>query len=345
MKPNRIRLKDIAIKLRVSTSTVSKALRNKTEISESLRLQITQLAKDLRYQPNFMATHLRTKRNFSIGVVVPKIVHQYLSSIISGILEEASKSNYQVIICDTGHSFEKEVEIIEHLCTGFVDGLLICVSNQTEDFTHIERLKQDYIPFVLFDKDISGIKAPKVVVDDYTGALCAVEHLINQGYKNIAHIQDNLINHSSQKRMKGYYSALKKYGHTKNEKMVIQLDEISIENSRLATRELLTKNPLIDAVFGITDEIAVGAIQAALELGKKIPEKFGVVGFSNGQIATVVSPKLTSVAQPGIEMGKTATKLLIQQIEGKKEFTDEFPIKILKTKLIVRESSERNHLQ
>ena len=342
MKPNRIRLKDIAIKLGVSTSTISKALRNKTEISEKLRLQITQLAKELRYQPNFMATHLRTKRNYSIGVVVPKIIHQYLSSIICGILEEAGKANYQVIICDTGHSFTKEIEIIDHLCTGFVDGLLICVSNQTENFSHIERLKQDSIPFVLFDKDISGVKAPKVIVDDYMGALCAVEHLINEGYKNIAHIQDNLVNHSSQKRMKGYYSALKKYGHTKNEKMVIQLDEISIENSRLATMKLLKTNPLIDAIFGITDEIAVGAIQAALELGKKIPEKFGVVGFSNGQIATVISPTLTSVAQPGIEMGKTATKLLIQQIEGKKEYIDDYPTKILKTKLIIRESSVKS---
>jgi DNA-binding LacI/PurR family transcriptional regulator len=344
MKPNRIRLKDIAQKLGISTATVSRALRNRIEISEDLRIKVKQVAKELRYQPNFMATHLRTQRNYSIGVVVPRIIHQYLSSIISGILEEASKTNYQVMICDTGHSYEKEVEIVENLSTGFVDGILICVSNQTKDFTHIEQLKENCIPFVLFDKDISRIKAPKVIVDDYTGALSAVEHLISQGYKHIAHLQDNLINHSSQKRMKGYFSALKKHGIEKDKNLVLQLNEISIEHSRAVTREFLINNPSVDAIFCITDEIAIGAIKAAQDLGKKIPEEFGVVGFSNWQIATVISPTLTSVAQPGVEMGKTATRLLIQQIENKKEYHEDFPTKILKTNLIIRESSTRTFI-
>lgn len=337
----RIRLKDIALKLGISTATVSRALRDRVEISEELRLKIKQVAKEMRYQPNFMATHLRTQKNFSIGVVVPRIVHQYLSSIISGILEEATKCHYQVMICDTGHSYEREIRAIEHLSTGIVDGLLICVSNNTKDFSHIEQLKKDSLPFVLFDKDIAGLKAPKVVVDDYTGAFTAVEHLIKRGYTCIAHIQDNLTNHSSQKRMKGYFSALKKYGIEKDLQLVIQVDEISIENSQRVTEELLRANPAIDAIFAITDEIAIGAMQAAHKLGRKIPEEFGVVGFSDWQISRVTSPPLTTVAQPGVEMGYTATRLLIQQIEGRKEFDENMPPKILKTKLLVRGSSSR----
>lgn len=295
----------------------------------------------MRYQPNFMATHLRTQKKFSIGVVVPRIDHQYLSSSISGILEEATKCHYQVMICDSEHSYEREKRAIEHLSTGIVDGFLICVSNNTKDFSHIEQLKKDSLPFVLFDKDISGLKAPKVVVDDYTGAFTAVEHLIKRGYTCIAHIQDNLTNHSSQKRMKGYFSALKKYGIEKDRQLVIQVDEISIENSQRVTEELLRANPAIDAIFAITDEIAIGAMQAAHKLGRKIPEEFGVVGFSHWQISRVTSPPLTTVAQPGVEMGYTATRLLIQQIEGRKEFNENIPQKILKTKLLVRGSSSK----
>jgi DNA-binding LacI/PurR family transcriptional regulator len=299
------------------------------------------LAKEMYYQPNFMASHLRTQKNFSIGVIIPRIIHQYMASIISGILEEANEHHYQVMISVSEHLYEKEVKAIEMFSSGIVDGLLICVSNQTKYISHLEQLSQNNIPFVLFDKDISRIDAPKVVVDDYTGALGAVEHLIEQGYKHIAHLQDNLINHSSQKRLKGYYSALKKHNLQKNPDLVIELASISIEESRKAVEELLRTYPFVDAIFGITDEIAIGAIQAALKLGRKIPEDFGVVGFSNWQISSVVSPSLTTVYQPGTEMGRTATKLLIQRIENPEKFADNFPTKILKTKLLVRESSYR----
>ncbi len=341
MKKTRIRLKDIAQKMSISTATVSRALRNRIEISEELRLKVKQVAKEMRYQPNFMATHLRTQKNYSIGVVIPRIIHQYLSSIISGILEEANRHHYQVMICETGHVFDRELKIIDQLSTGIVDGLLICVSNQTTDFTHLEQLKKDSLPFVLFDKDIAGLKAPKVVVDDYTGAFTAVEHLIEQGYRCIAHIQDNLVNHSSQKRMKGYFSALKKHGIAKNKQLVVELDEISIENSQYITQIFLQANPQVDAIFAITDEIAIGAMRAAQQLGKRVPEDFGVVGFSDWQISRVTSPPLTTVAQPGAEMGRVATRLLMQQIESQKEFDKDTPPKILKTKLIIRQSSSR----
>jgi LacI family transcriptional regulator len=341
MKKQRIRLKDIAEKLNVSVATVSRALRNRIEISEELRIKVKSLAKEMYYQPNFMALHLRTQKNFSIGVVIPKIIHQYMASIISGILEEANDHHYQVMISVSEHLYEKEVKAVEMFSSGIVDGLLICVSNQTKYIAHLEQMSANNIPFVLFDKDISHINAPKVVVDDYTGALGAVEHLIEQGYKHIAHLQDNLVNHSSQKRLKGYYSALKKHNLPKNTDLVIELPAISIEESQKAVEELLRTYPFVDAIFGITDEIAIGAMQAALKLGRKIPEEFGVVGFSNWQISSVVSPSLTTVYQPGTEMGRIATKLLIQRIENPEKFSDTFPTKILKTKLIVRESSFR----
>jgi LacI family transcriptional regulator len=341
MKTNRTRLKDIAEKLGVSAATVSRALRDRLEISDSLKEKIKKTAKEMHYIPNFLASNLRTQRNFSIGVIIPKIVHQYMSLIISGILEEAYEQNYQVIISVTEQSYEKEVKAVEQFASGIVDGVLICVGNNTKDFGHIELLKNDSLPFVFFDKDVSKIEAPKVVVDDYTGAFAAVEHLIEQGYRRIAHIQDNLVGHTSQKRMKGYYSALKKYNIEKDINLVAQVGHISIENSRIVMEDLLRTYPDIDAVFGITDEIAIGAMQAAQKMGRKIPSEFGVVGFSNWQIGSVVSPTLSTVVQPSVEMGRYATKLLIQRIEEPRQYRHIFPTKILKTSLLVRESSSR----
>ena len=219
--------------------------------------------------------------------------------------------------------------------------LLICATNETIYTEHFDILRENNIPFVMFDKDIQKLQAPKVVVDDFSGALRAVEHLIEQGYQHIAHLQDNMVSHGSQKRLKGYYSALKRHKLTKNSEYVVQLSSISIDESRRVTEDLLKTHPEIDAIFAITDEIAVGALQAAQQAGKKIPEEFGVIGFSNWQISRVVQPSLSTIAQPGTEVGRTAFRLLMHHIENPRYFQDNFPVKILKTKLLVRESTDR----
>jgi LacI family transcriptional regulator len=337
----RVKQSDIAEKLGVSVATVSRALKNRMEISDEMKERVKQAARELSYQPNFMAANLRSQKNFSIGVIIPRIVHEYMASIIKGISQEASTYNYQIMVNVTDHSYAKEVKAVELFASGIVDGVLVCASNETTDVSHFENLRNNNIPFVMFDKDIQKMEAPKVVVDDFSGAYRAVEHLIQQGYKNIAHLQDNMISHGSQKRMKGYYSALKKYGISKNQDYLVSLQTISIGESKRLTEELLRTYPEIDAIFAITDEIAIGAMQAAQKLGKRIPEDVGIVGFSNWQISQVVSPTLSTVAQPGIEVGRTALKLLMQNIENPRYFQDNFPIKILKTKLLVRESSFR----
>lgn len=339
MKNHRPRLKDIAQQLGVSTATISRALRNRPDISDSLKEKVRNLAHDLHYQPNAFARQFQQQRNFCLGVVIPRIVHQYLSTIISGIIEEASSHHYQVMVCESGHSYEKEVKLVDSLASGTVDGLLICVSNYTRDYAHLERLKQNGIPFVLFDKDVTRFDAPKVIVDDYKGAMRAVEHLIEQGYRHIAHLQDNHINHSSQKRMKGYFSALRKHGLPIRSEYVRYLPTISVESGRQAMEDLLRAYPNLDATFAITDELAIGAMQAAQQLNRRIPQDFGVIGFSDWQISSLVQPRLSTVAQPGLEVGHLATRMLISQIEH----PERNPIanKILRTQLLVRESSTR----
>ena len=341
MKNSPPRLKDIALRLGVSTATVSRALRDRPDISASLRDKVHTLARELHYQPNVFARQFKAQRHYCLGVVMPHVVHQYMSQMLSGILKEAAAHDYQVLVCETNHDYAREVHLVDQLAAGTVDGLLLCVGNNTRDYAHLTRLRHNGMPFVLFDKDISRPDAPRVVVDDFTGAFNAVEHLVEQGYRHIAHLQDNLVSHASQKRLKGYYSALKKHGLPKDPALVVQVDEVSIANGRWVIERLLKTHTRVDAVFAITDELAIGALQAAERLGLRVPLELGVVGFSNWQIGEVVRPTLTTVAQPGAELGLTATRLLLQCVEQPGRFGDDFPTKILKTKLIIRDSSRR----
>jgi LacI family transcriptional regulator len=343
MSNKRIRLKDLALQLNVSIPTVSRALKDRPDISPELKEKIKALANNLHYQPNAMASQFKNQQNRCIGVIIPRVAHFFFSTIISGILQEADAHDYRVVICQTLHDYSKEVKYVRQLSNGTTDGLLICIGNHTTDIEHLTQLADDNLPFVLFDKDVSKLKVPKVVVDDYTGAYLAVEHLIKQGYRNIAHIQDNGVAHTSQKRLKGYLSALKKYKLPQDTDLVLQTQEVSTERGREAMLGLLRSDKTVDAVFGITDEIAIGAMNAAMSHGLRVPEDFGVVGFSDWQIASVVTPPLSTVAQPGFEMGQIAAKMLISMIENDKTTADNAQVRILKTRLMVRDSSYRGN--
>lgn len=341
MSNKRIRLKDLAEKLNVSIPTVSRALKNRPDISPELKEKVKTLANSLHYQPNALAAQFKNQQNRCIGVIIPRVAHFFFSTIISGILQEADAQDYRVVVCQTLHDYPQEVKYVQKLSNGTTDGLLICIGNHTTNVEHLTQLMNDNLPFVLFDKDVLKLKVPKVVVDDYTGAYLAVEHLIKQGYRHIAHIQDNGVAHTSQKRLKGYLSALKKYKLPHNDNLVVQTKEASTERGKEAMSNLLRSGTTVDAVFGITDEIAIGAMNAAMSHGLHVPEDFGVVGFSDWQIASVVTPPLSTVAQPGFEMGQIAAKMLISMIEKDKTTMENAPVRILKTRLIVRDSSFR----
>jgi LacI family transcriptional regulator len=341
MSNKRIRLKDLANQLGVSIPTVSRALKDRPDISPELKARVKELAQSLHYQPNAMAFQFKMQQNRCIGVIIPRTAHFFFSTIISGILTEADAQDYRVVVCQTLHDYQKELKYVRQLSNGTTDGLLICIGNHTTDFGHLTQLADDNLPFVLFDKDVSKLKVPKVVVDDFTGAYSAVEHLILQGYRNIAHIQDNGVAHTSQKRLKGYLSALKKHNLSQNDDLIVQTVEASTERGFEAMSGLLRAGVTVDAAFCITDELAIGAMNAAQSLGLRVPDDFGVVGFSDWQIASVVSPPLSTVAQPGFEMGQIAAKMLISMIEKDKITTENAPVRILKTRLVVRNSSFR----
>ncbi|HRJ28519.1 MAG TPA: LacI family DNA-binding transcriptional regulator [Cyclobacteriaceae bacterium] len=341
MKYNQVTIKDIARELGISPSTVSRALKDHPDISPDTKKAVNELAEKLNYQPNIVALSLRQSKTNTIGVIIPEIVHFFFSTIISGIEDVAYSAGYNVIITQSNESEAREILDMKALFNSRVDGMLMSVSRETTNFDHIEGMLAKGVPIVFFDRVYNTDQASKIIVDDFTGAKDATLHLIEQGCKRIAHIEGPPNLEISKQRLEGYKEALKENNIPFNKELIAICPSGTIEEGKKATEKLLAlKNPP-DAIFATNDPAAMGAMQAIKEKGLKMPKDIALVGFSNWFFSALMDPPLSSVDQPGFEMGQEAAKLLIRQIEKQdKDDLDILPeTKILKTRLIIRESS------
>lgn len=313
----KVTLKKIAKELGVSTSTVSKALSDSHEISQDTRDKVKAFAKLYNYKPNNLALKLRNQRSMVIGVIIPEIVHHFFSTVISGIENGANKKGYNVMVCFSNESYQKEVLNIEMLAGGSVDGFLVSIAKETLellDFRHFEELKEE-VPLVLFDRVHPEISCDKVVVDDIGGGYKATKHLIKTGCKKVAIITTP--NHISVglERKKGYFKALEKYNLQINNDYIIHVNEKYDIISQI--RKLLDLNDLPDGIFAVNEIYAATAMKIAQEKGLQIPDDLSIIGFTDGYISQFSNPSLTTLAQHGFEMGEKAIELLINRIESK----------------------------
>lgn len=342
MKIGQATIKDIARELNVSSSTVSRALKDYPGISDETKRKVKELAEKLNYRPNAIALSLRKSRSFTIGVIIPEVVHFFFSTVISGIEEVAYSRGYNVILTQTNEKLAREKSSIETMLSNQIDGFLVSYSKETEDFEHFSKLLDQGFPIVFFDRVPEIPNAINVMVDDYKGAYDAVTHLIHQGYERIAHLAGPRNLMISQERERGYRDALTNHGIEINPSLIIECPIGTDEESHRITKDLfenLDQKP--DAFFANNDMAAVGAMLACKSLGLKIPEDVGIVGFSNWQFCSMIDPSLSSVAQPGFNMGAKATEILLDIIEKKIE-TKEIALPItLDTELLVRKSSVR----
>jgi LacI family transcriptional regulator len=328
-------LKDIAKRLGLSTSTISRALNNHSDINPETKALVQKTAKELNYQPNIFARGFRSHRTRIIGVVVPKISHYYTSTIIEGILETAESNGYRVIISESKNSFEKQIEMLNTMIQFGVEGILLCLTRRTKNVKDILSVL-DRIPLVLFDKVSSKIPCTQVIIDDKQAAYNAVEHLINLGRKRIAIFKETENSFNSEKRYEGYLKALKDHNFPIDEKLILSTEDISVKQGKRLTNIVLSLKERPDAIFAITDNCAIGIIKKLKQYNVKVPEDIAVVGFSNSFNSTIIEPNLTTIDQPGNKMGETAVKYLIEEIEN-----DSLSYKTieLRTSLIVREST------
>jgi len=339
MKSPGITIKDIAKVLGISPSTVSRALKDHPDISQSTKDQVNKLAVEMNYRPNPIALSLRSKKSNVIGVVIPQIVHYFFSSVISGIEKVANEYGYSVIISQSSESYVKEVEVCQTFLHSIIDGLLISVSKETDHYDHIKLLDEEGIPIVFFDRIIEGFDSDYVVIDDYNGAYQATEHLIVEGRRRIIHFSGPPNRLISKKRLAGYLDAHRNNGVVIDESLIIQCDEFhkAIES----TQQLIDKRVNFDAIFTVNDFTAAGVIKILRENNISIPKDVSVVGFGNDHIAEMLEPTLTTVSQPGFAMGEKAMKMLMDRINL--AAPPEYKKEVLKTQLIVRNSSKKRN--
>lgn len=331
---------DIARELNISASTVSRALNNNPIISEPTRKLIEKTAKAMGYRPNILAANFRTKRTNTIGVMLPLINRHFFSSVISGIEEVAYDQGFTVTISQSNDNFEKETKIAQTLFSNRVDGLIVSIGMQTTNYDHLKLFAEKKVPLVFFDRVVDKIKAHKIIVDDYRGGFKAASHLIEQGGKRIAHIGGPLNLKIYQDRLSGYKDALEKAGIPINESMLVH-NSLTREDGTNAIKRLLQNPEKPDAIFCANDTTALSVILYLREKGIKVPDDIMVVGFSNEPFSEVVTPSISTIKQPGFEMGKKAAELLIKQIK-QKDKPVRYKTLVMPTELVVRESSVKN---
>lgn len=340
MKFEAVTIKDIAKKLGLSTSTVSRALRDSYEISPETKRLVLEYAKEINYRPNPIALSLKEKRSRSIGIIVSEIANSFFSQAINGIQSMANEKGYNVMITQSQESYEKEVLNMQFLSSRSVDGCLISVSTETEDFSHITDLYSRGFPIVCFDRVIEGLETHMVIVDNFKAAYDATNHLIKNGYNKIACLSSAPHLSITKERLAGYKQALEENDIHFSENLIKYCPHggMIYQEVDVAMVELMRQKEKPDAIFATADKLTTNCMRFCKKAKIKIPNNLAVIGFSNLDLTELLSPSLSVVRQPAFEMGRLAAEMLISMIESKRAVS-EFNKKVLSTEIFEREST------
>lgn len=342
MKFEAITIKDIAKALGLSTSTVSRALRDSYEISPETKKLVLEYAEKNNYHPNPIALSLKERRSRSIGVIVCEIANSYFSQVINGIESIAYNNGYNVIIAQSRESFDREMLNLQYLTSRSIDGLIISVSTETKDFSYLKELSGKGMPIVFFDRIVNDINTHKVIADNYKGAYEATTHLIQSGYKKIAAISNPETLSITRERLAGYKAALADNRIAVNEDRIRYCQHGGMIMSEVedAVNALLDQPEKPDAIFASADKLTTGCLRILNSKGITVPGDIGLIGFSNTDLTELLNPPLSVIRQPAFEMGEISMNLLLQLIESKRPVTD-FETKVLSTELLIRGSTRK----
>lgn len=335
----KITLKQIAKELGVSISTVSKALRDSDEIGQDTRERIQAFAKFHNYRPNSIALSLKNKKFRTIGVIIPEIVHNFFSMVINGIEHVANQRGYNVVVCFSNESFDREVINMETLANGAIDGFILALTKETQlkqDYHHLQEVINRGMPLVMFDRVTYDIYCDKVVVDDTYAAYSGVNYLLKTGCKRIALL--TIPDHISvgKLRNQGYLKALKDAGIPIREELKVVIDDIE---SDVEIKELFDRHQF-DGLLCVNEFFAATSLREAHDRGLRIPEDVSIIGFADGFLARNSYPKITAIDQNGFQMGEKAAEMLIEKVESDAD-EEYFRTEVVRTKLILRESTKR----
>ncbi len=334
MKEKAITLSDIAKRLNLSTVTVSKALRNHPDISPKTTKLIKTIADEMGYTPNIMARNLSARRSNTIGVVVPKIAHHFFGAIIETIYDIAFEHNYEIILTVSQENAEREKKHLQTLLAMKVDGIIISISQETNDYSVFEMIERRGVPIVFIDRiPEMNIEYNSVVVDDRGGAFKAVEHAIKLGYRNIAHFGGSSKINIGRERLLGFYDAMKQYDVEVNKSWILE-GGFSESSGYENFFKLYNQKNLPDLILAVTYPVALGIYMAASEVGLRIPEDIDVICFGNAKVQKFLSPPLSCIDQPTDLISRDAMEMILQNIENKEDYVCRH--NVIDTKLILR---------
>jgi LacI family transcriptional regulator len=336
MSKEQVTIHDIAERLNISASTVSRALVDHPRISEATKKKVRQMAEKLNYSPNILASSLRKGKGNVIGVIVPNISRYFFSNVIDSIQREANLSGYNIMICQSQESYENELSNIDTLLNSRVDGIIMSLSASTSTYEHLYKVIDKGVPLVFFDRVPEHIDTSSVVLDDYQGAFDAVEHMINNGCRRIALFAGPNQLNVYRNRKNGYLDALHKYRLPIVDQYV--LHALTKEQGYEAAATLFAQKEKPDGIFSSSDFSALGSIFCLTEKGFKIPEEVSVAGFANEPFTAIMEPGLTSVEQFANDIGKKAIELFFD-IAGQETQVKIFKREVIRPKLFVRKST------
>jgi len=319
MQSKQITLNDIAQKLGVSIITVSKALRGHPDISSATSELIKKTAAEIGYTPNFLARNLAAGKSNTIGVVLPQIAHHFFSSLIDQIYTHAYVNNYEVFLTVSHENAEMQNKQIQTLLSMRVDGIIISISQDTQDFGIFETAKKKKVPFVFMDRIPNLANCNTVTVDDRGGAYKAIDHAIRLGYRNIAHFAGNTRINIGRERINGFTSAMNDNGIPIKNDWIVEGD-YSEKSGYDAFMKLYREKNLPDLILAVTYPVAIGIYSAVKEVGLKIPDDIDLICFGNSEVQSFLSPPLSCVNQSTELLAEKSIELLLQNIENVDNF-------------------------
>lgn len=337
MKQRRTSLKDLADKLGVSIATVSRALRNSHEVGEEMTQKVKKLAKELNYRPNPFAQSLRKEAPRVIGVIVPNLVTHYYAAVLDGIEDYASKLGYSVISSNSHEDHEREAQALDNFLNMHVEGIIACLAQDTTDYSHFEQLHEMGVPLVFFARCCLEDMFSQVVGNGDVAAQEATQHMIETGSRRVAFIGGPNHLDMVRRRKHGYLEALRENRIPIDRDLVV-CDKIDFDVARKATLRLLEGENPPDAILAFNDIITYAAFDAIKSKGLRIPEDVAIIGFTDGDTAAFVTPRLSAIMDQAHVQGTKACQLLMKSINGDEKIYQEVVPMILK----IRESSEKN---
>lgn len=330
-----ITIKDIAKKLGISKSTVSRALGDREDVHPDTKRKVLELAGELQYVPNALAISLKQQRTNTIGVIVPETINSFHARALGGIQKRADLAGINVMICQSNESYISEKKNIQSLINNRVDGLIVSMSRETDRSDHFESVLTKNIPLVFYDRICESLHTSHVKTDNYEVVCDGTQHLIDQGCKRIAFIAGPQHLYNTRARFKGYLDTLAKNDYPVNDYYILHSTYRS-EMVQEYTRYLINLPQPPDAIFAINDFTAIEMMHAIRQTGLRVPEDVAILGFNNEPVGKFVEPALSTIDQPAMEMGSAATELLINHIHHA-DFQVES--KTVKSKLVVRRST------